>query len=363
MLDRHPRPARVLTVALAGALALLPGSARAEPPAMKEHQHHPRLEVLSKDGRYSVAIGGFIQARYAATFTGEALEASRFGIPRTRLYVFGRLFSRNIRYRLMLGTAPYETGVALYDAYVEWWARPWARLRGGYFKVPVLREWVESARLLASVERSTSAQHFNPGRHPGFMLSGSFGRVDLEYALGVFGGAGEPAPEPVRLPVVAGRAVWNTQRRSIEGEVDLRHSPLAFSIGGSGYAAFKPQLGGARQRELLGAGELALRYRGLDAATEVAYRERDDGSRRERTVAGYARANYFVRPARTAFGLRASQIVGLDAPTTTRTDLDLDISTLIDGHDLKFQISGGPAYLPMHHLWEGVVQVQVQAAF
>ena len=46
-----------------------------------------------------------------------------------------------------------------------------------------------------------------------------------------------------------------------------------------------------------------------------------------------------------------------------RTDLDIDVSTLIDGHDLKVQLSGGPAYLPMHHLWEGVVQVQVQAAF
>ena len=58
-----------------------------------------------------------------------------------------------------------------------------------------------------------------------------------------------------------------------------------------------------------------------------------------------------------------SQIFGLDAPAATRTDLDIDVSTLIDGHDLKVQLSGGPAYLPMHHLWEGVVQVQVQAAF
>lgn len=78
--------------------------------------------------------------------------------------------------------------------------------------------------------------------------------------------------------------VWNTLRRSIEGEVDLTRSPLAFSIGASGYAAFKPQGGGTRQRELLGAGELALRVRGLDAAAEVAYRERDDGARRERTT-------------------------------------------------------------------------------
>jgi hypothetical protein len=357
------RLARFVPLFLAALLALLGRGARAEPPAMKEHQQHPRLEVASQDGRYSIAVGGFFQARYAATFTRDEVAASRLGVPRTRLYVYGRLLSPKIRYRLMLGTAPFTTRVDLYDAYVEWWARPWARLRGGYFKVPVLREWVESARLLASVDRSASAQLLSPGRRPGVMLSGGLGGDALEYWLGVFGGAGEPSPEPGRLPVVAARVVWNTQRRSIEGEVDLTRSPLALSLGASGYAAFEPQGGGARQRELLGAGELALRVRGLDAAAEVAYRERDDGVRRERSVAGYVRANYFVRPARTAFGLRASQIVGLDVPTATRTDLDLDITTLLDGHDLKLQLSGGPAYLPEHHLWEGVVQLQIQAAF
>lgn len=355
--------ARIVAILFVALLALTGRAARAEPPAMKEHQQHPRLEAISKDGRYSVAVGGFLQARYAATVTSDALESSRFGIPRTRFYVYGRLFSPKIRYRLMLGTAPFDTRVELYDAYVEWWARPWARLRGGYFKVPVLREWVESARLLASVERSASAQFLSPGRHPGVMLSGGLGDDVFEYWLGIFGGAGEASPEPGRMPVVTARTVWNTQRRTIEGEVDLTRSSLAFSIGASGYAAFKPQLGGTRLRELLGAGELALRLHGLDAAAEVAYRERDDGVRRERVVAGYARANYFVRPARTAFGLRASQIFGLDLQTATRTDIDLDITTLIDGHDLKLQLSGGPAYLPSHHVWEGLVQLQIQAAF
>ena len=169
----HRLLARIVALLFAALLALTGRAARAEPPAMKEHQQHPRLEAVSRDGRYSVAVGGFLQARYAATVTSDALESSRFGIPRTRFYVYGRLFSPKIRYRLMLGTAPFDTRVELYDAYVEWWARPWARLRGGYFKVPVLREWVESARLLASVERSASAQFLSPGRHPGVMLSGA----------------------------------------------------------------------------------------------------------------------------------------------------------------------------------------------
>lgn len=263
----------------------------------------------------------------------------------------------------MIGTAPFDSSVKLYDAYVEWWARPWARVRGGYFKVPVLREWVESARLLASVDRSASAEQLSPGRHPGVMLSGGLGGEAVEYWFGAFGGAGQPTPEPGLLPVVAGRVVWNTTRRTIEGEVDLQRSPLAVSIGASGCAAFKPLAGSRRPRELLGAAVLALRIRGLDAAVEAAFRERDDGHVREWLVAGYARANYYVGPARTAFGVRASQIVGLDDPSRTSTDLDVDISAPLDGHDLKLQLSGGPAYLRAHHLWEGLVQIQVQAAF
>ena len=358
-----PSIARLLPLLAALWVALVAPAARAEPPAMKEHRQHPRLEVASPDGRYSVAVGGFFQARYAAAFTADALESSRFDVPRTRLYVFGRLFTPNVRYRLMIGTAPRGLDVQLYDAYIEWWARPWARIRGGYFKVPVLREWVESARLLASVDRSASSQLLSPGRHPGAMASGSLGGEAVEYWLGAFGGAGASSPDPGVLPVVAGRLVWNTTRRSIEGEVDLERSPLALAIGASGYAASRPLAAGQRERERLAAAELALRVRGLDAAIEASLRDRDGAAGRERIAAGYARANYYVRPARMALGVRASQIVGLDDPTRTRTDLDLDLSALIDGHDLKVQLSGGPAYLAAHHQWEGMVQLQVQAAF
>jgi len=361
-MPRRPRASAVLSV-LVVLSALLARSARAEPPAMKEQQQHPRLEVASADGRYSVAVGGFFQARYAAGFTAGALESSRLGIPRTRLYVFGRLFAPTVRYRLMLGTAPYDLSVQLYDAYLEWWARPWARLRGGYFKVPVLREWVESARLLGSVDRSPGARLLGPGRRPGVMLSGGAGGEVFEYWLGVFGGGAEPGVDAGAATVLAARGVWNTQGRSIEGEVDLKRSPLAFSIGGSGSAAFSARPGGPRARELLGAGELAVRHRGLDGALELAYRERHEGASRERVVAGYARANYFIPRARTAIGLRAAQVLGLDDPARTRSDLELDLGALIDGHDLKLQLSAGPGYLPGPRRWDAHVQVQIQAAF
>lgn len=48
--------ARLVPLVFAALLALIGRGARAEPPAMKEHQQHPRLEVASKDGRYSIAV-------------------------------------------------------------------------------------------------------------------------------------------------------------------------------------------------------------------------------------------------------------------------------------------------------------------
>jgi hypothetical protein len=361
---------RAVALAALAAGGLWAGSAAAEPSAMKEQSQHPRLEVVSKDGRYAVAVGGFLQGRYAAEFSHGGLESSRFGIPRTRFYVFGRIFSKSIRYRLMFGTAPYQLHMQLYDAYVEWWARPAVRLRGGFFKVPVLREWMESARLLNSIDRSYGARLLSPGRSAGVMLSGGVAGERFEYWLGIFSGVNDGRGEAGSggelsgvIPTVAGRALWNYAGRTIEGEVDLKKSPLALAIGGSGYASFEPEAAAGRRQTVMGGGELALRYRGFDAAAEVTLRDHRLGGLRSRVLGGYARANYFIAPARLAAGGRIGQTVGLDDPLWTRTELDLDVSALIDGHDLKVQLSGGPAYLAGLGAWHGIAQVQVQAAF
>ncbi len=365
MVFDRPRPLSLIRALapVAAAVMLLAQPAWAEPPAMKENASQPRLEVASKDGRYSVALGGFLQARYTASITRTALDVSEVGIPRTRLYVYGHLFSRNIRYRLMLGTLPFATSVELYDAYVEWWARPWARLRGGVFKVPALRTWVDSARLMGSVERAPSLLPLLPGRRPGLLLSGGVGRDHFEYWLGVFGSGGTSPLAPTPDPTAAARIVWNTQGRSIEGEVDLDNSPLAFSIGASATTSLTTRAAGPRPRELLGGLELAGRHRGFDGAAEVAYHERSEGPRAGRTVAGYVRGNYFVPRAYTAFGGRVAQTFALDNPTNTRTHLDLEVTSLIVGHDLKIQLRGGPAYQPMPGQWFGELALQVQAAF
>jgi len=365
------RRSRLRVAALALALSGLgAATARAEPSAMKEQSQHPRLEVVSQDGRYAVAVGGFLQARYAAGFSHDGVESSSFGIPRTRLYVFGRIFSREIRYRLMIGTAPNQLQVRLYDAYMEWTGHTALRLRGGFFKVPVTREWMESARMLHSIDRSFGARTLSPGRSAGVMVSGAAAGERFEYWLGLFSGVDDGRGEAGAggqfgglIPTLAGRALWNTTGRTIEGEIDLGRSPLALSLGGSGYGSFDPKAAAGPTRTWMASGELALRARGFDAASELSYRDHAEGPRRSRILGAYARANYFIAPARLAVGPRISHTRSWEDPLLTRTELDLDLSALLDGHDLKLQLSGGPAYSPALGAWHGVTQIQIQGAF
>jgi phosphate-selective porin len=229
------------SLSLATSLLLLTSLAHGEPPLMKEQSVEPKIQAISPDGRFAISLGGFLQARYRGASIEKEADVSQFGNPRARLYSFGYIHSKDFRYRLMMGTLPHSQQIQLFDAYVEVRMADELRLRAGRFKMPVFREWVESARLQSSTERSALTMLLSPGRDYGLMASGSFLHENIEYALGVFNGAGEVAAvDSNATPAFAGRMVWNTTGRSIEGEVDFHHSPLAVAIGASGSSAWKP---------------------------------------------------------------------------------------------------------------------------
>lgn len=361
---------------LAAGLAGAAGEARAEPPMMKEQSVRPRIEATSEDGRFSVALGGFVQGRYTLVMQGEEVEASRFGVPRTRLYAFGHVGSPDVRYRLMIGTPPDEPGVELFDAYVEWRAADALRLRGGQFKIPVLREWVESARLLASVERTVLTRAILPGREIGVMASGELRRTNVDYAVAIMNGPEAEGEAWSRVaPIVAGRVVWNAMGRSIEGEVDFEDSPATISLGISGMtrpawgaAAAAADGGAAIPRDTTAGFEFAYRGRGLDVTMEVMGRRRELGGEAETVAGGYVRADQYVRALRAGFGARVTRIVGLggrapEGREPTRTEVELDGAYYPAEHDLKVAGNLGIARIEEARRWEPFVMVQVQAAF
>lgn len=344
-----------IALGLSMALVLAARAGSAEPPMMKEQSVRPRIEARSDDGRYSVALGGFIQGRYTLELRDMDISESRFDTPRTRLYVFGHVHSKDVRYRLMVGTPPSKLAVELYDAYVDWHASDALSLRGGHFKIPVYREWIESARLLASVERSILTQALLPNRDWGAMAMGELFASHVDYAVGLFNGRTATTGDG---PTIAARVAWNVLGRSIEGEVDFNNSPRAFVIGLSGYTSLEtPEL-----RNMAGGIEVAYRARGLDVTLEAMGRNRGTSEQGATTAGFYARVDKYVPALRASFGGRLTRVVGFDG-ADTRTELELDAGYFPAQHDLKVVTNVGIGHRRDEGAWEPFWMVQVQTSF
>jgi hypothetical protein len=350
---------------------LLPRATLAEPPLMKEHSVEPRIQALSPDGRFAISLGGFLQARYTGALTEEEHHTSHFGAPRTRLYSYGYVHAKDFRYRLMIGTSPYSQQMQLFDAYMEVRVADPLRLRGGRFKIPVFREWVESARLLSSIERSPVTLHLLPGRDYGLMASGAFGHETVEYSLGVFNGAGDVATiDSDMIPAVAGRVVWNATGHAIEGEIDFEHSPPSLALGVSGYSTVKPRDDSPTPtremphlREHMGGVEAIFRWDGLDVAAEFMVRRRQARELSENVGGGYLRVTRLLPHTRTSIGVRGSHLTVHRGVNPVRSELEAEVGYYLEEHDLKFAVDVGAALLGRPQRQEQFFQAQVQVSF
>jgi hypothetical protein len=339
MIGALPRSA---FVALAALVPLgLTRNAHAEPPQMREHEASAAVRTESDDGRVSLSIGGFLQARAAFT-RGTGLDAEEadplVSLTRARLYTFGHVHDPSLRYRLMLGTNGGETTFQLFDAYVEKAFAPELRLRIGRTKIPIFRSWVESARMFAGVERDAATVALLPGREVLVMLRGEIGHETLEYAVAAFDSGA--SHESTAVPAAAARLVWNPMGHALEGEVDFDDTPPALSLGASAMTGRKAVVaveGSARAvDETLAGAEVLVRAHGFDLGGEVERRERRaaDGARWVARGA-YARADYYVRSLQSALGVRTSMIRSSDPALFDRDEFEIDGGFYPGRHDAK----------------------------
>ena len=320
---------------------------------MRERAERGRLTQTTDDGKLSVSFGGFVQARYVA---GDSIAP--FSLPRTRLYTFGHLLDPDVRYRLMLGTSGADPSLRLFDAYGEW-GRSAVRLRAGYFKVPVIREWMESARLLGSVERSLATVAMLPGRATGVMLSGDPSRF-VSYAAGVFDG---PRGFQEVGPTAATRVVWNAHGNAIEGEIDFENSRGRVSLGASALARVRDEATATYRAEALYAVDIAVRGRGFDISIEGMARRRFGVLDAHTDFGAVARLDRYFAPLRASVGVRAS-VLRVDSEERRReeSELEFDVGFYPYGHQLKvlgdlgLRTEVGKDVQP-------VLRVQAQAAF
>ena len=82
------------------------------------------------------------------------------------------------------------TSVQIFDAYLNYRAKPWLQFRAGKFKPPVGLENLQSDTVTAFNERSV-VNDLIPGRDVGFQVWGDIAGGALSYAVGVFNGVGD----------------------------------------------------------------------------------------------------------------------------------------------------------------------------
>ncbi len=155
------------------------------------------------DGRFSLAMGGRLQARYTLTdvdsrFTGSAKgteDSQSFDIPRARVWWEGTAFSPKLFYKLQIDVAggggdilrDMELGYVLLDDQK-------LAIKGGQFKTPFCRQEMTSSGRLEFVERSLACQSFRFERARGLMLYGTPMDALLEYYAGAFNTTGRNGP-------------------------------------------------------------------------------------------------------------------------------------------------------------------------
>jgi hypothetical protein len=370
---RNPSAARFVACACAFSFGV--STARAEPPLMRERSAKAAVSTESDDGRVSLSLGGFLQARAQREVAlggrdaedAAAETAPIVSLPRMRFYAFGHVHEDTIRYRLMMGASGVGGTVQVLDAYLEKRFAHALHLRAGVFKIPVYRAWIESARLMSSVERAYATTAFLPGREGALMASGELAGEEYQYAVALVNGAAAGATSAE--PAGAARVVWNPMGRVIEGEIDFDDQPATLSIGANALvnrrvvqapaAVSAPGLQGVE--DALGV-EVSLRARGFDLSGEAMVRDRrrDDGLR-TRSFGAYVRADQYVASIASSFGGRVSLLAGDDAGTPDRRDYELDYGFYPGRHDLKLNVEVGYVdYVRADvRAVEGAAQVQV----
>ncbi len=359
--------------------------AQAEPAQGKEELAVARLQVRSADGARFLALGGFFQARVG--IGGAHASSAELSLHRTRLYLFGNPGLKDVRLRLMIGSEGSNV-IGVFDAYAEWTRHESFHLRAGRTKLPVFRDWVEAAPLLAGAGRAAPTLAMLPGRAPGVVASGSLFREGIEYSAGVFHGAGDVGPfREGRGIAGTARIVWNVFHRPIDGEVDIEGVPTALVVGGSALAATalrgacgaptggieNPRveadlssvctdgLGGPGSRTLAGV-EVLLRRNHWDVGGEILAGVERLAATTTR-VGGYLRTDHYVPSLQGSGGLRVSRLLERGELRRAETSLEVDAAYYIRGHELKVTSDLGVTRRDGDSLLSPLVRLQVQALF
>ena len=190
-----------------------------------------KLEFKSPDGKWSLGVSGYIQARYAnRNSQADGRDGGNFSVPRGRIALAGNAGRENIKYKLEFdastsssqdsdldATEPSEQkDDRVKDAYIDYGVTERGSIRFGQYKFPFSREELISDSAGQFVERSIASQTYAPKREPGVGWQGKGPDGIFEYQLAAANGDGENEPNMVESSALdtgdgmryGGRFVW-----------------------------------------------------------------------------------------------------------------------------------------------------------
>lgn len=190
-----------------------------------------KLEFKSPDGKWSMGVNGYIQARAAHRDSdADGRDGDNFSVPRARVAFTGNAGRENIKYKLEVdagtsssqdsdldATEPSEQKDArVKDAYVDYGVTERGSVRFGQFKFPFSREELISDTAGQFNERSIASQTYAPKREPGIGWQGKGPDGIFEYQITAANGDGENEPNMVESQALdtgdglryGGRFVW-----------------------------------------------------------------------------------------------------------------------------------------------------------
>lgn len=152
-----------------------------------------KLTFTSPDDRFSLNVGGRIQARYEYERREGASDHSSFLLRRLRLTFEGYAYTPDLTWKIM---SEWSRGAGLRDGWANYSFNDAAELRLGQYSVPFAWERDSSSTRHQFVERSVANNEFqwNDGRDLGLMLHGDMNER-VRYGIGVFGGEGRERAE------------------------------------------------------------------------------------------------------------------------------------------------------------------------
>jgi len=194
------------------------------------------FDFRTSDGLFDLAIGANLQVRFSDLDVEGPGEATEFRVRRFKLYLTGFVFDPRLTYRFQLAFENANNVRLLDDAWLNWKFAEIFQVQAGQSKTPYGRQELMNDGVLMFAERSIAIDAFKPNRDAGVMLLGFSKGSVLQYAAGVFGGAGQTTLRGTDHVMPIARVVWSTFGDPRVGEPDLeRSSKPKFSIGANAF--------------------------------------------------------------------------------------------------------------------------------